>query len=82
MVQLLKRRQQIRVFCVDFAAAADMSMSSFKESKGLAKSDELEFRVREVTVQGTQGLVIGDIYFDGELLLDSPNENWIFVDDD
>ena len=67
---------------VDFAAGADMSMSSFKGSKGLAESDGLEFRVQEVTVQGTQGLVIGDIYFDGELLLDSPNENWIFVDDD
>ena len=66
----------------DFSAAVTLSMSMFRESKGLEESDELEFRVQEVTVQGTQGLVVVDMYFDGELLFDSPNENWVFADGD
>ena len=64
----------------EFSAAVDIEMSSFRESRELEESDELEFRVREVTVQGTQGLVIVDIYLDGELLFDSINNNWVFAD--
>ncbi|MCH7737184.1 MAG: hypothetical protein IH872_07255 [Chloroflexi bacterium] len=66
----------------EFSAAAEFSMSTFRESKGLADSDQLEFSVQEVTVNGDQGLVIGDIYLDGQLFFDSPNENWVFVDGD
>ncbi len=64
----------------EFSTAVDIEMSSFRESRQLEESDELEFRVREVTVQGTQGLVIVDIYLDGELLFDSINDNWVFAD--
>ena len=64
----------------DFSAAMDLNMSLFRESERLEDSDKLEFRVREVTVQGTQGLAIVDIYSDGELLFDSINENWVFAD--
>ena len=46
----------------EFSAAIAIEMSSFRESRELEESDQLEFRVREVTVQGTQGLVIVDIY--------------------
>ena len=66
----------------EFSAAAGLSISTFRESKGLEESDKLEFRVQEVTVQGTQGIVEVDMYLDGELLVDSPNENWIFTDGD
>ena len=64
----------------EFSAAADFAISAFKESKGLEKSEELEFRVQEVTVQGTQGQVGVDMYFDGELLFDSPKEPWVYAD--
>ena len=64
----------------EFSAAIAIEMSSFRESRELEESDQLEFRVREVTVQGTQGLVIVDIYVDGELLFDSINDNWVFAD--
>ena len=64
----------------DFAAAADFGISAFKESTGLEKSDELEFRVQEVTVQGTQGQVVVDMYLGGELFFDSPNEHWVYAD--
>ena len=64
----------------EFSAAIEIEMSSFRESRELEESDKLEFRVREVTVQGTQGLVVVDIYLDGELLFDSINDNWVFAD--
>ena len=60
----------------DFSAAMDLNMSLFRESERLEDSDKLEFRVREVTVQGTQGLAIVDIYSDGEFV-DSIDENWV-----
>jgi len=63
----------------DFSAIADFGISSFREVKGLEDSDELEFRVQEVTVQGTQGQVVVDMYLDGELFFDSPNEPWVFA---
>ena len=66
----------------DFSADAELSMSLFRESKGLDESDELEFRVQEVTVNDTHGLVAVDMYLDGELVYDSPDENWVFVDGD
>ena len=64
----------------DFSAAAAAGISSFREFKGLEESDQLEFRVQGVTVQGTQGQVLVDMYFDGELIFDSPNEPWAFAD--
>ena len=64
----------------DFSAAAAAGISSFREFKGLEESDQLEFRVQGVTVQGTQGQVLVDMYFDGELIFDSPNEIWVFAD--
>ena len=66
----------------DFSADAELSMSMFRESNGLDESDELEFRVHEVTVNETHGIVISDIYLDGNILFDSPDENWVFVDGD
>ncbi len=59
----------------DFAAAANIGISAFKASRGLHESEKLEFRVQEVTVQGTQGQVGVDMYFDGELFFDSPNDH-------
>ena len=64
----------------DFAAAANIGISAFKESRGLQESEKLEFRVLEVTVQGTQGQVGVDMYFDGELFFDSPNDLWVYAD--
>jgi len=64
----------------DFSAGAAAGISSFKEFKGLGESDQLEFRVQGVTVQGNQGQVLVDMYLDGELIFDSPNEPWVFAD--
>ena len=66
----------------DFSAAADFGISGFKQSRGLEESAKLEFRVQEVTVQGNQGQVGMDMYLDGELFFDSPDEPWVYVDGD
>ena len=66
----------------EFSAAADLSMSMFRESRELDESDQLEFRVQEVTVSGAQGIVVFDIYLDEELFFDAPSENWVFADGD
>ena len=66
----------------EFSAAVDLSMSMFRESRELDESDQLEFRVQEVTVSGAQGIVVFDIYLDEELFFDAPSENWVFADGD
>ena len=66
----------------NFSAAADLGISGFKQSRGLEESAKLEFRVQEVTVQGNHGQVGMDMYLDGELIFDSPDEPWFYVDRD
>ena len=66
----------------NFSAAADLGISGFKQSRGLEESAKLEFRVQEVTVQGNHGQVGMDMYLDGELIFDSPDELWFYVDGD
>ena len=69
-------------FEADFSAAAGLGISGFKQSRGLEESSRLEFRVQSVTVQGNQGQVGMDMYLDGELVFDSPDELWVYVDGD
>ena len=80
MVQFFSPGNKSACSEAEFSDVVAIEMSSFRESGDLAESDQLEFRIREVTVQGTQGLSILGIYSDGELLFDSINENWVFAE--
>jgi hypothetical protein len=64
----------------EFVAAAGPSMASFEESSGLEESDRLEFRIVDVTLNATQGVVSTEIYLNDELLFDNLNEPWVYAD--
>lgn len=82
MVRILSAGSKVGCTVEEFSAAAGSGMAQFRESKGLEESDKLEFRIKEVTMNGARGVVIADMYFDGELIFDSPNEPWVYAGGD
>ena len=64
----------------NFTAAADASMSSYRDFLGIAPTAKFEFEVTKVSVDGSDGEVTMDLHQGGERLNEGSPEPWVQVD--